>query len=271
MYSISNSSKMNSGKMIVATGAILFSTLIPSFGVAAAATTTPTVVPNTNTCYSGTPISSTYDTSSKQGSFTATWNDDNTFTVKVTTPLTKNVTVYVSDYILTSSLYQGGCFSRDAATGTYPQTWFKTETYTLAKNFVGTKTLSVDLPTTCANLQVDLYYGKADSSLGMVPLNDSVTQKGHDDYNFITGNIMATANNPACAPGKGSETPVTPVTPVTPTTPQVLSTSTTTPATAAVADQLTDTGLNIWVTSLLAAATMASAIFVATRKRVSNS
>jgi hypothetical protein len=244
-------------KLAVATGAVLASTLFMSFGVATAATATTSVVPNTNTCYAGTPVTSTYDTSyGNNSTFVATWNDDNTFTVTAAKPLTKKVQLFVSDYFLTSAAYKGGCFSRDVTAGTTPQTWNATQTYTLAKGWTGTQTLSVALPTTCANVQVDLYTGKVDSTQGIVPLNGTVDSNGHDAYGYIAGNIMMTAKNPACAP----TTPVTPVVPVTPTTPQVLAASTTAPA------QLSDTGLNIWVTSLLAVATIAGAVFVA-RKR----
>lgn len=238
------------GKTLVVGALVLLSSLAFTGTVHAAATAA-----NTNTCYAGNPVAVVKG----QNSFSATWNGDNTFTITAAKPLASNVQLFASDYVLTSPDYKGGCFSHDASTGTSPQTWFKTETIVLNKGFVGSKTVTVALPTTCENVQADLYWGKADSENGIMPLNDTVTSAGHDQYGYIVGNIMQTALNPACKPGQGSETPSTPTptTPVTPVTPVVA---------VAPAATLVDTGVKVSLVSIIASITAAAAIFVGTRR-----
>ena len=240
---------IKAGKLLAVSGVVLLSSLIPAASASATATAT-----NTDTCYAGR-----VDTVTKgQDSFKTVWNDDNTFTITVATPLKQKMQFFVSDYVLTSPDYKGGCFKRDASFGTYPQTWYKTETVVLDKGFSGTKTVSVELPTTCENVQVDLYWGKTDSYSGVLPLNSTVDVNGHDKYGYIQGNIMQTAKNPACQPGQGGgETPPVVVTPTpTPAAPVA------TPA----APTLVDTGLKVSLVSILAAVTAAAAVFVGTRR-----
>jgi len=195
----------------------------------------------------------------KAYNLTATWNGSDTFTVKSKSGgnFCKDVTLYGSSYILTSPDYKGGLFG---AVGTAPQTLYKSVTVTLKQGTNGT--VSIDqyhtAPTTvvvplspCGNQQVDLYYG---------PEVTTVTTAGHGSQ-YIAGNIITPFNTNACVTGgQGGETPTPPA-----VTPQVEAAATVVPAA-----QLTDTGLNIWVTSLLAVATMASAIFVSRKKPVSN-
>lgn len=213
---------------------------IPASLVSAASTT---FVPNTQTCTSNPAVQHP-----SGSTFTVVWNHDNTFTINVTVAPTSDVQLFASSYHLTNPAYAGGCFVYDSATS--PQTYDdNTQTITIAKGFTGTKTVTVVLPTTCYNEQVDLYYGQNGQ-----PLNDTVGGRGHDNYGYIAGNIMLTSLNPACNPQ-----PVTPVTTTTPSTPQVLGASTTQPS-------LVDTGLKVSMVSVLAFLTLASALFVATRR-----
>lgn len=246
----------NARKGILLAVALPLSTLMVA---PASAATTATIVPNTTACWAGVVT-----TTQKGNTFQAKWNNDNTFTLTVTQPMTRDVTLYISDYKLTSPDYKGGCFSTDAKSGTYPQTWVNTSTVTLPKDFSGTKTVSVELPATCENVQVDLYSGDAYGK----PLNSTVTKAGHNNYGYIAGNIMLSEKNPACQPGRGGEEPTptptpTPETPVTPTSAPAA-------VTTAPAATLVDTGINVWVISALAALTASTAAFIATRRTTAN-
>lgn len=240
----------NAAKLLLA-GALISVTALLPVSIAHADATNSNFVPNTTACYAK-PITKTKN----GGTFTAKWDNGNTFTITVTTAPTEDITLYASSYHLTSDLYKGGCFSYNPATGTSPQTYDNnTQTITIPAGFTGTKTVTVVLPDACYNEQVDLYFGNAQGQ----PLNGTVTSRGHDAYGYIAGNIMLTSLNQACAGGKGGG----PTTPTTPTTPssngQVLGATTTAPA-------LTNTGLNIRFTGIIAAALLATAAFVFTRR-----
>jgi hypothetical protein len=197
----------------------------------------------TTTCVDGT----------NPTNLTATWNGTDTFTVQTKTgaPLCNDLTLYGSSYVLTSPDYKGGTFG---SVGSYPQTLYKSVTVTLPKGTNGLQTVNEKTqPTTvvvplspCGNQQVDLYYG---------PEKTTVDVNGHKGQ-YIAGNIIQPFSSVVCDAGKGGVDTTTP-----PTVPQVLSDNTTQPVT------LTDTGLNIRLTSVLAAALAGFALYVQTRRK----
>jgi hypothetical protein len=185
--------------------------------------------------------------SKHDGTYTVQWHSDNTFTINVIVAPTTDIKLYASSYHLTNPAYAGGCFQYNSATS--PQTYDgNTQVVILPAGQTGTRTVTVQLPSTCYNEQVDLYYGDAEGN----PLNGEVGGRGHDAYGYVSGSIMLTALNPACQGGKGGGS-------TTPTTP-------TAHAAVAPAATLVDTGANTGVTSILAGALIAAALFVATRR-----
>lgn len=233
----------NATKMLAASVLISMAALLP---VSVVHADTPNLnYPNTKVC-----MPNDVTKSSNGGTFNVKWDNGTTFTINVTTTPLSDITLYASSYHLTSDLYKGGCFSHDPNTGTSPQTYDgNTQTLTLKAGVTGSQTVTLAMPDNCYNEQADLYFGDSQGN----PLNGTVTSAGHDNYGFIAGGIMLTANNPACAPGKGGG-------PTTPTTPQVLS------ATTTVVPTLTNTGMNIRFTGVLATALLTAAAYVFTRR-----
>jgi hypothetical protein len=247
--------KLAKASKSVAVGAVLATSLLMPVRIASADTSS-TLVPNTQVCGAGTVNINNYYTHG--GAFAVKWNSDNTFTITVTKALPAEVDMFASSYHLTNPNYAGGCFRYNSVTS--PQEWdSNTQVVSLPQDFVGTKTVTVVLPETCYNEQVDLYFGRNIDGV-MSPLNGQVGGRGHDAYNWIAGNIMLTANNPACIGGKGGGPTTPPTTPTTPETPVVV-----TPA-AVVTPTLTNTGLNIRLTSVIAAAFIVAAGYVFSRR-----
>jgi len=243
--------KLTNVSKSVAVGVLLASSLLMPTRIAAADTSS-TLVPNTKVCGTGTVNINNYYTYG--GSFAVKWNSDNTFTITVAKALPAEVDMFASSYHLTNPDYAGGCFQYNSVTS--PQDWDNnTQIVSLPQSFVGTKTVTVVLPETCYNEQVDLYFGRNIDGV-MSPLNGQVGGRGHDAYNWISGNIMLTEKNPACVGGKGGG----PTTPTTPETPGVVA-----PATV-VTPTLTNTGLNVRLTSVIAAAFIVAAGYVFTRR-----
>lgn len=198
----------------------------------------------------GARTSSTRTNYDKTDGLKVVWDGAGTFEITPTHPLQQDVTLYLSDYILTNPNYDGGCFSHDASHGTFPQTMYKSQTVTIPAGTCKTITVTIPLPDACNNVQVDLYRG---------PELTTVGQAGHDNNGFISGGIVKTDATPACPTpptgGKGGGMPTPPVTttaqPTPPSKPTAL---------------LTDTGANTAVTSALAGLLMGAALFVSRRR-----
>jgi hypothetical protein len=242
--------KLAKASKSVAVGAVLATSLLMPVRIASADTSS--FIPNTKSC------GSTSSTQSKNGGvFTVKWDNGHTFTITVTTAPRYDVTLFASSYHISGDAYKGGCFGQP---GTTPQTYDgNTQTITLPAGKTDPVTVNVVLPETCYNEQVDLYYGK--NVYGKpTPLNGPVDSNGHNAYGYIAGNFMLTSMNDACVGGKGGGPTTPPTTPTTPETPVVV-----TPA-AVVTPTLTNTGLNIRFTSVIAAAFIVAAGYVFSRR-----
>jgi len=144
-----------------------------------------------------------------RSSWDATWKGNDTITVTPKKALCKDTNVNFSSYVMPDD-YNGEPFSNNP-TAT-PQTIFGHADAVAKKGSTTPITLSIKLPETCKNMQIDAYWGEKVSN---------VTPKGHGTV--ISAKIIEKTSE-ACAPVT-PETPATPVvvpeTPVTPEAPAV--------------------------------------------------
>lgn len=239
--------KISKFAQATAVTAVVAATVFVPASVSADATN-KVFVPNTTAC--GIQVSA--PRTANGGVFTVTKLPGASYRIDVTTAPTKDVTVFASSYSLTSSDYVGGCFH---ATGATPQQYDgNTQTITIPKG--STKSITINIPLNadaCNNEQTDVYFG---NKLGE-PLNHEVTNVGHRYYGGIIGNILLGSEVPACnvKPGVVKDDTFTPPAPA--------------PAPAVVAGPaatLSDTGLNVQATSILAAVLLATTSFVFMRR-----
>lgn len=83
-------------------------------------------------------------------------------------PLCDAVTLYFSSYTMPSNYDGRGFFPVPgiANPSAYPQTIFSSTHVTLPAGYDGTKSLSIDMPNSCNNTQVDVYYAPEITNLG---------------------------------------------------------------------------------------------------------
>jgi hypothetical protein len=196
------------------------------------------VISNIIPCSPNFQDSECIDASVPDEGLTETWTSINTVQLSTpdNVPVCPDTTITLTSYTLPTK-YDGNFFPGNATS--VPQTVLDSQTVTLTNAITqdgefqyptfNSVTLTVKLPTdVCANYRVSLYYGNA---------SGNVTTAAYGN-NYLGGGLYQAASTcPA------------------PTTPQVLGASTTAPT-------LTDTGLNIRFTSVIAAILMASAIVI---------
>jgi hypothetical protein len=145
---------------------------------------------------------------SVQQNLTIIWlsNDHVTIKTKNGAPLCDDVTVFFSAYVMPYNYDGQGFYGNPTA---YPQHKFSSDSVTLEKGTDGTAELKVELPVSCHNVQLDVYYG---------PEIETVGSNGHGTQNIESKVILSDGT---CENGNGSAggTPSTPTTPVTPAAP----------------------------------------------------
>lgn len=143
----------------------------------------------TSTCVDG----------SVRSNLAVTWNSNSNVTVATVgnKPLCNDVTVFFSSYTMPDN-YNGKPFTNNPTAS--PQTIFGNATAVLKKGETKATTMAIELPESCKNIQVDVYYA---------PKIETVGPKGHANQ-YITGKII-NKTQAECTP----ETP--PVTPEVPT------------------------------------------------------
>lgn len=144
---------------------------------------------NTSTCVDG----------SIRSNLSVTWNSNSNVTVKTANnkPLCNDVTVFFSSYTMPDN-YNGQPFMHNPTAS--PQTIFGNATAVLKKGEAKATTMAIEMPKSCKNIQVDVYYA---------PKIETVGSNGHGEQ-YISGKIIK-KTQAECTP----ETP--PVTPEVPT------------------------------------------------------
>jgi hypothetical protein len=165
--------------------------------------------PTAPTCVDGT----------NQQNLTVSWTSPNQVTVQTVTdaPLCSNVTVEFSSYIMPST-YNGQGFyltydmnnpANNVANPTaYPQTLFANQSATLAAGTDGLTTLTVNLPSSCNNTQVDIYYAPELTTIG---------DTGNGTANIASAIYPATGTCPTAPTQGGSGSGSNPSPPTQPT------------------------------------------------------
>ena len=143
---------------------------------------------NTSTCVDG----------SLRSNLVVTWKSNSNVTVATANnkPLCNDVTLFFSSYTMPDN-YNGQPFTHNPTAS--PQTIFGNATAVLKKGEAKATTMAIELPESCKNIQVDVYYA---------PKIETVGSNGHGNQ-YISGKIIKKAQNEC--------TPVTP--PVTPEVP----------------------------------------------------
>ncbi len=144
---------------------------------------------DTSTCVDG----------SVRSNLSVTWNSNSNVTVKTASnkPLCNDVTVFFSSYTMPDN-YNGQPFMHNPTAS--PQTIFGNATAVLKKGEAKATTMAIEMPKSCKNIQVDVYYA---------PKIETVGSNGHGEQ-YISGKIINKTQT-ECTP----ETP--PVTPEVPT------------------------------------------------------
>jgi hypothetical protein len=132
-------------------------------------------------------------------------------------PLCNDVHIYFSSYIMPDNYDGTGFYGNPTA---YPQTLFSSADAVLTKDTDGNVDLTINLPDSCKNVQVDVYYAPEITAVG---------PNGHGTQNILSNIYMSTACpvvvTPPVTPGMGGGTPTPPVEPPvvapTPVTPEV--------------------------------------------------
>lgn len=155
-------------------------------GATAAATTQ-------STCVDGT----------KRSNLSVTWNANDSVTVKTVgdKALCADTKLYFSSYTMPDN-YDGTGFGGPTS---YPQQLLKTETAVLKAGTNGKTTMTVKIPESCKNMQIDLYYG---------PEITVVTAAGHGAQ-YISGKVLSKTTStcavvPPVVPQEEAQTPATP-------------------------------------------------------------
>jgi hypothetical protein len=169
----------------------------------------PTPVMPTQVCIDGTI----------QQNLTVTWVNPSTVTVQTLhdEPLCSAITIDFSSYVMPSN-YDGTGFYRtydmnDPANNVpnptaFPQTIFDNQSATLAAGTDGLTTLTINLPATCDNAQVDVYYAPELTTLGPT---------GNGTANIVSNIYPATTTCP-CPAAPVTTNPSTPPVPAAPVT-----------------------------------------------------
>lgn len=172
-----------------------------------ACATEPTSTP-TETCVDG----------SVKDNLVVTWQADDTVSVHTVdyAPLCSDVTVYFSSYILPAN-YNGQGFGGNPTS--YPQNIYSSVSGVLSAGTDGSQTLGLNLPDSCNNTQVDVYYAPELTIIGAA---------GHSNQ-YISGYIIPSTGTckPTCPPTVPKKhcppvkkhCPPCPSTPPCPTTP----------------------------------------------------
>ncbi len=188
--------------------------------------------------------SSTCVDGSTRANLTVAWNTNGNVTVgtKSDQPLCDDVNVFFSSYTMPDN-YNGKPFANNPTAS--PQTIFDNTSVVMKKGENKKITLKINLPESCKNTQVDVYYA---------PKIETVTSKGHGNQ-YISGKIISKTQN-ECTP----ETP--PTTPEVPTpeaqTPETPAPEVTVPETPAEMPHTgPELGMTATVGTLLSAATYA--------------
>ncbi|MFZ1250445.1 MAG: LPXTG cell wall anchor domain-containing protein [Candidatus Microsaccharimonas sp.] len=179
------------------------------------------------------------------------WVSNNHVTIKTkdAAPLCDDVTIFFSSYVMPSNYNGQGFYGNPTA---YPQYKFSSDLVTLTKGTDGSSELKVELPVSCHNVQLDVYYG---------PEIETVGSNGHGTQN-IESRVLLSDGPCDNGNGNGGGEPTTPVTPVTPTptTPVVTEPSMgngavggTSPKAEPLPAELPTTGANVNYKSLLVA------------------
>ncbi len=144
----------------------------------------PVVVPPTPACIDG----------KIQQNLVITWLADDAIlvTTKNDQPLCDDVEVYFSSYIMPAN-YDGTGFGPQNPTS-FPQTIFSSVGATLLKNTLVAEAMVINLPDSCNNVQVDVYYGPEITTVG---------PNGHGTQNIVSDVYPSTGACPV-APGGGS-------------------------------------------------------------------
>lgn len=198
---------------------LLVVTAVAGFATAAAPSVGATN--NSSTCVDG----------SARGNLTVAWNSNGNVTVgtKGDKPLCNDVNVFFSSYTMPDN-YNGQPFTNNPTAS--PQAIFDNASVVMKKGENKNVTLKINLPASCKNTQVDVYYA---------PKIETVTSKGHGNQ-YISGKIISKTQN-ECTP----ETP--------PTTPEVPTPEAETPETPAPEVTIPETVTEMPKTGIEASAT----------------
>lgn len=109
-----------------------------------------------------------------------------------------NVAVNFSAYVMPANYNGNGFFGNLTA---YPQPLFDTTTVNLAAGKAGTTDLTVNLPNSCNNTQVDVYFGNVISTVG---------PQGHGTYNLGSQVYKSTGTCPVVGGRGGGNGPTAP-------------------------------------------------------------
>jgi len=148
--------------------------------------------------------SSTCVDGSKRSNLVVTWKTNGSVTVGTTSnkPLCNDVTLFFSSYTMPDN-YNGQPFTHNPTAS--PQTIFDNASAVMKKGEAKTVAMNINLPESCKNTQVDVYYP---------PKIETVGSNGHGEQ-YISGKIINKT--------QGECTPVTPEVPTpeaqTPETP----------------------------------------------------
>lgn len=198
---------------------------------------------NPSTCVDG----------SVRSNLTVAWNTNGNVTVgtKGDKPLCNDVNIFFSSYVMPDN-YNGGPFVGNPTAS--PQTIFDNTSVVMKKGENKKVNLKINLPESCKNTQVDVYYA---------PKIEVVTSKGHGNQ-YISGKIISKTQD-KCTP----DTP-----PVTPEVPEPEAQTPETPAPEVtipeVPTEMPKTGLELGATAtvgtLLSAATYAG-LYIRNKRR----
>lgn len=190
---------------------------------------------------------------SVRSNLTVAWNSNSNVTVgtKGDKPLCNDVNIFFSSYTMPDN-YNGQPFTGNPTAS--PQTIFGNTSVVMKKGENKKVTLAIDLPASCKNIQVDVYYA---------PKIETVTSKGHGNQ-YISGKIIKKTVD-TCTP----ETPPTPPEVPTPEaqTPETPAPEVTVPETVT---EMPHTGMEVSATAVvgtvLSAATYAG-LYVRSKRR----